>query len=262
MTINVAGALIALSSTDAVLKRMRANDNEINDEIEAAVTVARNLGTDPEADFQRLHRVRKPTTATPELGNLKSFYRCEFFMFIDSLISTLGEKYQSLASVFQPFLKVIDPKTPSNMVDITTLVASLPSVFPSSISASLYNEFKVFFQYLDEQRSPEEFDQGGEPHSEISEAANVALKLTRQHGLFKYVSRVYQLFLTAAPPVCKNERTFSALKRVKNYLRSSMTGRRLQASILLSMERDLTYQLDLKELAIKWSLLKERRQKL
>ena len=77
-TINVAGALIALSSTDAVLKRMRANDNEINDEIEAAVTVARNLGKDPEADFQRLHRVRKPsrrlddnpTTATPELGNL------------------------------------------------------------------------------------------------------------------------------------------------------------------------------------------------
>ena len=97
----------------------------------------------------------------------------------------------------------------------------------------------------------EEFDKGGEPHSEISEAANVALKLTRQHGLFKYVLRVYQLFLTAAPSVCKNERTFSALKRVKNYLRSSMTGRRLQACILLSMERDLTYQLDLKELVIK-----------
>ena len=148
------------------------------------------------------------------------------------------------------------------MVDITTLVASLPSVFPLSISATLYNEFKVFFQYLDEQRSLEEFDKGGEPLSEISEAANVALKLTWQHGLFKYVSRVYQLFLTAAPSVCKNERTSSALKRVKNYLRSSMTGRRLQACILLSMERDLTYQLDLKELAIKWSLLKERRQKL
>ena len=50
-TINVAVALIALSSTDAVLKKMGANDNEINDEIEAAVIVARNLGTDPEADF-------------------------------------------------------------------------------------------------------------------------------------------------------------------------------------------------------------------
>ena len=82
-TINVAGALIALSSTDTVLKRMRANDtnSEINDEIEAAITVARNLGTDPEADFGRLHRVSRPsrrldddpTSATPVLGNLKSF---------------------------------------------------------------------------------------------------------------------------------------------------------------------------------------------
>ena len=79
------------------------------------------------------------------------------------------------------------------MDDITTHVASSPSVFPSSISATLYNEFKVFFQYLDKQRSLEEFDEGGEQHSEISEATNFALRLTRQHGLFKYVSRVYQL---------------------------------------------------------------------
>ena len=100
-TINVVGALTALSSTDAVLKRMRANNNEINDEIKVAVTVTRSLGTDPEADFQRLHRVRRPsqrlddnpTSATPVLGNLKSFYRCKFFKFIDSLISTIREKY-------------------------------------------------------------------------------------------------------------------------------------------------------------------------
>ena len=153
------------------MKRLRANDNEINDKIEAAVTVARNLGTDPEADFQRLNRVKRPSrrlddNATPVLGNLKSFYRCEFFKFIDSLISTLREKYQSLASVLQPFLKVIDSKAPGNIDDITTLVATLPSVFPSSISATLYNEFKVFFQYLDEQRSLEEFDEGGEQHSQ------------------------------------------------------------------------------------------------
>ena len=57
------------------------------------------------------------------------------------------------------------------MDDITTLVASLPSVFPSSISATPYNEFKVFFQYLDEQRSLEKIDEGGEPHSEFSEGA-------------------------------------------------------------------------------------------
>ena len=260
---------IALRSTDAILTRMRANDNEINNEIEAAIIVARNLGTDPD-DFQRLHRLRRPSrrlddnpaTATPVLGDITYFYRCEFFRFIDSLISTLGEKYQSPANVFQPFLKVIDPKVPGNLKDIKTLVASLPSVFSSDASTTLYNEFKVFFQYLDEQRNRGNFDEGGHDEGEISKAANIALELARQHGLFKYVSRVYQLFLTTAPSVCKNERTFSALKRVKNYLRSTMSGARLDACILLATERDLAYQLDLKKLALKWSLLKNRRQKL
>ncbi|XP_028413676.1 uncharacterized protein LOC114536533 [Dendronephthya gigantea] len=224
--INVAGALIALSSTNETLKRVRADDNEINNEIEAAIIVASNLGTDPDADFLRLHPVRRPShrlddnpaTAMPVFCDITSFNRCEFFKFLDFLISTLREKYQSLASVFQPFLKVMDPKGPGNMEDVKMLAASLPSVFPSDVSATLYNEFKVFFQHIDELRKCGDFDDIGRQHSEISKAADIALELARQHGLFKYVSRVYQLFLTAAPSVCKNERTFSALKRVKNYL--------------------------------------------
>ena len=118
--VDVAGALVAMSSMDGVLRRMRANESEINDEIEAAVIVARNLGTEPLADFSRLHRVRRPSrrldnnplTASLLLNDITTFYRCEFFKFLDSLISTLEEKSQSLTSVFQPFLKVIDPDTP------------------------------------------------------------------------------------------------------------------------------------------------------
>ena len=155
-----------------------------------------------------------PTTATPELGNLKSFYRCEFFKFIDFLISTLGEKYQSLASVFQPFLKVIDPKTPSNMVDTTTLVHHCPLYSHRASRQPFTINSKSSFSISMNKEALEEFDKGGKPHSEISEAANVALKLTRQHGLFKYVSRVYQLCLTAAPSVCKNE-NFQRVKKSK-----------------------------------------------
>jgi hypothetical protein len=124
-TVDAAGALVAMSSTDGVLKRMCADDNEIN-EIEAAIIVARNLGTEPLADFSRLHRLRRlshrlddnPSTATPVLNDITAFYKCEFFKFIDSLISTLGEKSQSLMNVFQPFLKVIDPDTPGSLEDV------------------------------------------------------------------------------------------------------------------------------------------------
>ncbi|CAB4012806.1 zinc finger MYM-type 1-like [Paramuricea clavata] len=47
-----------------------------------------------------------------------------------------------------------------------------------------------------------------------------------------------------------NERSFSALKRVKNYLCSTMSGDRLNDCMLLAVERDLTDRIDLKKLAI------------
>ena len=196
-----------------------------------------------------LLKLPNPATATSMLS----------FKLIDFLISTLGQNYQSLANDLHPFLKVIYTKAPGNMEDIKTLVASLPSVFLSDVSATLHNEFQVFFQYLDQQRSSGDSHEGYERQCEISRAV---LELARKHGLFKYVSKVYQLFLTAAPSVCKNERSFSALKRIKNNFRSSMSRARLHACIILPIERDLLYELDLKKLALKWSLLKDRREKL
>ena len=273
-SINIAGALIAIESTDAALQRIRANENEVEDEIQAAISVARNYDTDPLADFARLHRFRRPSrrlddnpdTASPVLSNISSYYRCEFFKFLDSVITILREKSQSLKDVFEPFLKVVDPEKPGGLEDTKRLVVAFPSVFSSDTSAAVHNEFKIFFEYLLRERSQEAKDSLEEPQntSKISttKAANIALTLARKHGLFITVARVYQLFLTAAPSVCKNERSFSALKRVKNHLRSTMSGARVNDCMLLAVERDLTDRIDLKKLTMKWSLLKDRRQQI
>ena len=47
--------------------------------------------------------------------------------------------------------------------------------------------------------------------------ANIALKVARKYGLFKLVSKLYNLFLTAAPAVVKTERSFMLSKIVKSY---------------------------------------------
>ena len=276
-SINIAGALIAINSTSHVLRRIRADEIEINDEIAAAVAVATNYGTEPIADFARLHRIRRPPrrlddnpeTASALLNNMTSYYRCEFYKFLDAVISKLDEKSQSLKDVFEPLLKVIDPDKPGKLDDAKNLVATFPSVFPSDTAAAIHNEFKVFFEYFLRERaeyaekvSVQQAQNSSENNVSISKAASVALKASRMHGLFKMVAKVYQLFLTAAPSVCKNERSFSALKRVKNYLRSTMSADRLNDCMLLAVERDLTEKIDLKKLALKWSLLKDRRQKI
>ena len=134
---------------------------------------------------------------------------------------------------------------------------------------AIHNEFKVFFQYFLRERaeyaekvSVQEAQNSSRNDVSIAKAASIALKASRMHGLFKTVAKVYQLFLTATPSVCKNERSFSALKIVKNYLRSTTSADHLNYCMLLAVERDFTEKIDLKKLALKWSLLKDRRQKI
>jgi hypothetical protein len=85
-TVDIASALIAMESTHDCLRRIRMADKEIDDQILAAIEVARNVGADPIADFSRLHRIRRPSrrlddqpeTTAVELTNVSSFYRAEF----------------------------------------------------------------------------------------------------------------------------------------------------------------------------------------
>ena len=90
-TVDIASALIAIESTHDCPQRMRVADKEIDDQVQAAMQVARNIGADPVADFSRLPRIRRPSrrqddqpeSSAVELTNISTFYRAEFFKFID-----------------------------------------------------------------------------------------------------------------------------------------------------------------------------------
>ena len=58
-SVNVASALVELNSTQDCLKGMRSEDKNLNNQIEAAISVAKYLGTDPIADFARLYKNRR-----------------------------------------------------------------------------------------------------------------------------------------------------------------------------------------------------------
>ena len=189
-SINIAGALVAINSTNHVLRRIRAGEAEINVEIEAAVAVAMNYGTEPLADFARLHRMRRPPrrfddhpeTASPLLNSITSYYRSEFYKFMDAVISTLDEKFQSLKDVFEPFLNAIDPDKPGKLDDAKKLVATFPSVFSPDAAAAIHNELKVFFEYFfresdksAENVSVQEAQNSSENDVPITKAASIAL---------------------------------------------------------------------------------------
>ena len=133
---------------------------------------------------------------------------------VKALVSLEGSKYQETKTKASGVLNVV------HNIDFICGMMILKNMFKVKmlsdyLQGEIINVAGALIALCSTDAVDVEFDESGEPHSEISEAANVSLKLTRQHGLFKYASRVYQLFLTAAPSVCKNERAFSTLKMEK-----------------------------------------------
>ena len=60
--------------------------------------------------------------------------------------------------------------------------------------------------------------------------------------------KLIQIALTIAVSTAHCERSFSALKRTKNYLRSTMTQQRLVDLAILSIEKELSQKLSLDDI--------------
>lgn len=65
----------------------------------------------------------------------------------------------------------------------------------------------------------------------------------KKYGAFKMLMSLLQISMTLPVSTASCERSFSCLKRLKNYLRSTMGHKRLTSLALISIERDLL-QLD------------------
>ena len=82
-------------------------------------------------------------------------------------------------------------------------------------------------------------------------AATITLQIAKHHGLYKLAAKVYKLFLTAAPFVVKNERSFSIMKIVKSYSRNKISGERLNDCKILAAEKDIADTAGVNKLAKK-----------
>ena len=77
--------------------------------------------------------------------------------------------------------------------------------------------------------------------------------------LFSEVFRLLQIFYTLPVTTSTAERTFSALRRLKTYLRSTMSQARLNHTMLLYIHKERTDQIDEKDIAKKFIMENDRR---
>ena len=73
---------------------------------------------------------------------------------------------------------------------------------------------------------------------------------------FPLTNNAYRQLLTAPVTDAKDERSFSRLKLIKTYLRTTMNNNRLEALLLLSYGKDLTDPVNISKVAKLWVQLK------
>ena len=153
------------------------------------------------------------------------------------------EKIKPLAVILQP------PMTQP----IFEQVEQVAGLFPPSVSVdslSLAAELEIFVNFVTET---------AEICKTVHDAGKVAFE---NKEIFPNVYRCYKLLFTAPVSVADIERSFSKMKIVKNYLRSTMKDEQLEDLIVLSTEKDLTDRIDLDDVLKSWVSRKNRKLKI
>ena len=84
-------------------------------------------------------------------------------------------------------------------------------------------------------------------------------KVSGAKVLCSELDRFLKLFLTIPVTIVSSERTFSVMRKLKNFLRSSMTLRRLTHVLLLHCHKLRTDKIDIHQIASSFITANERR---
>ena len=79
----------------------------------------------------------------------------------------------------------------------------------------------------------------------VRTVAKMMLKVSTARDMFTEVDKLIRLYFTIPITTATGERSFSVLRRIKTYLRSTMTEERLNNAMLLHCHKDLCADLDL-----------------
>ena len=168
-----------------VLEDIRSRETEVNNEIKAAIAVAKSQGAHPQADFIRLHRTRMPSKSSTfhssnmesmEMLKLKLYYRTQFYAFIDMLACEFKDKLALVNDAFNDFFLALNLDNPGPPEATALLVASFPALLSEESSSGIHNELKIFLLHV-----KKEFEDGS--RGELSTSSAGYLVLARRHSL-------------------------------------------------------------------------------
>lgn len=233
---NIIDTIESFKATITTLEHIRNDSDGLDNQIQAAKSVAEQHGIDPDAEYNRHHRQRnKPRRIDdqPETAanlSLVDHYRKEFVAVLDAQINALKANLEAVTNILQPAMTLLQPPY-DGPVDNTKL-ERFCSMFPVSMRPgedAVETELTTFCCHL------------GKNYKEIRSVNDALVYLkSRSETLFPLTRRCFRLLLTVPVTSESAERSFSKLKLVKTVMRSVINQERLSELLTPACERDLT----------------------
>lgn len=239
--VSIQDALCAVDAAKAYFKRIRS-EQEFNRFYDATVKIAENhcIGK-PELPRYRQRPARFDEGSSPhEFPDERAYYRHTYFEACDLLSGELERRFS-------------DQHIPSVLaIERTLLKAANGEDYSGEISILKESCYKNDIQWSDLSRHLpllQDVIRKSIPSVKKVTSVQTICDAMNSNSIFKEmlssVHLLLRLFMTIPISSATSERSFSALRRLFTYLRSSMTEKRLNNCLLLHVHKDLTDSIDL-----------------
>ncbi|CAF4097276.1 unnamed protein product [Rotaria sordida] len=228
-----------LTQTIKLLETERSNEINLNNLVLISEKMTKKYGIDPESEFSRKHRKRKPPKRLDD--NPQTTYQ---FTRIEYYRTIFRQVFDQLITEYKQVLTSID----SN-------VRSLTKISPKYITSFTEKDAKNICEMLQIHDADLFYNEVQLYKTEIFECNTIFAANEFIHDRKLYIPllcQAYEYLLTMPVTVASVERSFSKMKIVKNRLRTQMNDERLNSLLLCTLETSILDELSNNELAKKW----------
>lgn len=188
--------------------------------------------------------------AAENLSPRDKFKMQSFIPMIDALKRNLEERaliYKNVSNMFS-FLTNLDASEKEIQKDLLFLKQE----FPKDVQHDFSSEIKHFHMYAKQVYQEKKYLSHEQLYQLIFQ--------DKIQTAYPNVEAILRLFLSLMATNCSGERSFSKLKRIKSYLRTTMTQERLVDLTLMSIENDKLRAISFNEIIEQFAAIKSRKQ--
>ncbi|KAL7604442.1 hypothetical protein Lser_V15G20053 [Lactuca serriola] len=221
-------------------------ENGFDTAINEAKNIAENIGVEPKFPIKRVYSRKKqfdevPNTEREQQSSQEKFRTDYFIVIVDMALTQLRSRFEQMQHFESIFGFLFDDSKLKSLLDdelkkcCKKLETSLTNGEELDIDGKdLFIELQVLQEML-----PDEAYKGELPWTAIQ-----IMEFAKEMDMFPNVLVAYKILLTVPVTVASAERSFSKLKLLKSYLRSTMTQERLNGLAILSIESQFLRSVD------------------